>query len=136
MQKDVGQPFNNLKDVSVSGTTTYYSAISNILHKDSVGIELSWTGSPVGTFSVWVSNSYKPALAQSEGNGPPSSGNWAQVPLTNPVTGVTALVASTGAGSPIFLNLNQLGSAWIQVTYTNASSTGVINSVITSKSLG
>ncbi len=136
MQKNVAQPFPTMSSVAVSSTTTYYSAISSILYQDTVGIELSWTGSPVGTFSVQVSNSYKPQLAQSEGSGAPNNGIWTLVPLVNPVTSVVSTTLSTSIGSPIFLNLNQLGAAWIQIVYINSSGTGTINAMITAKSLG
>lgn len=136
MQKDVGQPFPTFNAATMSSTNTIYSNVSNILHKDSVGIELSWTGSPVGTFSVQVSNSYKPALAQTEGYGAPQSGTWTTLPLTDPLTGLTTLTRTTSVGSPIFINLNQLASACIQIVYTNSSGSGVLTGIITSKSLG
>lgn len=136
MQKDVSQPFLAFNAGAMASTNTIYSSISNILHKDTVGIELSWSGSPTGTFYVQVSNSYKPALAQSEGAGAPNNGNWTQVPLTDPVAGTTSLTTTTAAGNPMFLNLNQLGAAWIQIVYTNSSGSGVLNGTITAKSLG
>lgn len=136
MQKDVCNPFPAFDSVPVSGTNTYFSTISNILHKDTVGIELSWTGAPVGSFYVQVSNSYKPALAQTEGYGSPKSGQWTQVPLFNPITGVTSTTKPTSDGNPMFMNLDQLGAAWIQVVYTNASGSGVLTGMFTAKSLG
>jgi hypothetical protein len=136
MQKDVSQPFHNFVAGAMASTNTIYSTISNILHKDSVAIQLNWTGTPVGSFYVQVSNDYKPALAQSEGCGAPNNGNWIQVPLTNPLTGSTALTKPTTDGNPMGINLNQLGWAWIQVVYTNSSGSGTLTGTITAKSLG
>lgn len=120
----------------MTGTTAIYSSISNILYKDSVGVQLQWSSSPTGTFQILVSNDYRPSLIQSEGFGAPNSGTWVPLAIQNPVTGVTATTFSTALGSPIAINLNQLAFAWLQVVYTNASGTGTLNGFITAKSLG
>lgn len=136
MRKDVSEPFQNIVAQTMTGTSQIFSSISNILHKDSVGVQLDWTGSPTGSFEIKVSNNYKPALAQSEGFGAPNNGTWISLAIENPLTGIVATTFSTGLGSPIAINLNQLAFAWLQVVYTNASGTGVLTGNITAKSLG
>jgi hypothetical protein len=138
MSKQVSEPFQNIAPVAnnMTGTSVINSTISNIVKRDTVGIHLSWAGSPTGTFQVLVSNDYKPQLTQTEGFGAPNSGTWVPVPITNPLTGLTALTVPTSLGSPIMLNLNQLGAAWIYVAYTNSAGTGTLTSTITAKSLG
>lgn len=72
---------------------------------DNQGLEVTWTGTPTGTFSVQVSNSginfyaltFNPALAQPAG----SAGGYA-------------------------VNLNQLPFKYMMLKYVNASGTGVL----------
>lgn len=60
----------------MTGTTTIYSNILGIRQTDNQGIELTWTGTPTGTFSIMVSNSginfyaltFNPVLAQPAGS--------------------------------------------------------------------
>lgn len=60
----------------MSGTNTIYTNILGLRQSDNQGIEITWTGTPTGTFSVMVSNSginwyaltYNPALTQPSGS--------------------------------------------------------------------
>jgi hypothetical protein len=62
---------------TMSGTNTIYSNIVEMGTMDNVGIEVNWTGTPTGTFSVTGSNSgaafyaltFNPALTQPSGSG-------------------------------------------------------------------
>src|SRR5688572_15686365 len=49
--------------VAVSSTTTYYSALISGNQSDGMGIHLQWTGTPTGTFTLWMSDKAKPSLA-------------------------------------------------------------------------
>lgn len=61
---------------SMSGTNTIYSNIIDLSKMDNVGLELTWSGTPTGTFSVLGSNSganfyaltFNPPLAQPSGS--------------------------------------------------------------------
>lgn len=61
---------------TMSGTNTIYSNIIDLSRMDNVGLEVNWTGTPVGTFSVLGSNSganfyaltFDPALGQPNGS--------------------------------------------------------------------
>jgi hypothetical protein len=59
----------------MANTDTIFSQIIDVATMDNVGLEVSWTGTPAGTFSVLGSNSgsfffpltFNPALAQPSG---------------------------------------------------------------------
>lgn len=61
---------------TMSGTNTIYTNIFGISVMDNIGIELTWTGTPTGTFQVMVSNSginfypltFSPSLTQPAGS--------------------------------------------------------------------
>lgn len=127
----VNQVFTN---VAVSSTNSYTSLISQITYKDTICYQLQWSGAPVGSFKIQGSLDYNPGLPQS--GGAANAGTWADLAITNPLTGVTASSFSTTLGSPILINLNQLGFPYIKVVYTNASSTGTLNGYLSAKSLG
>ncbi len=60
----------------MASTNTIYSNILGLRQTDNQGIELTWTGTPTGTFSIMVSNSgvnfyaltFNPVLAQPSGS--------------------------------------------------------------------
>lgn len=99
-------------DMSLASLT---SIVPPIQWEDNVGLQLVWTGSPVGTFAVQVS------LDQI---------NWATIPAsafngTYPVPGTTT--------SPGYLDLNQLSASYIRVVYTRTSGTGTLNVLMAAK---
>jgi hypothetical protein len=89
----------------MSGTNTIYSQIIDISRIDNEGLEVTWTGTPTGTFSIMVSNSginfyaltFNPALAQ-----------------------------PAGAGGGYAVNLTQLPFKYVMLQYTNSSGSGVL----------
>lgn len=90
---------------TMSSTNTIYSQIIDISRMDNVGLEVTWTGTPTGTFQVMVSNSginfyaltFSPVLTQPSG----SAGGYA-------------------------VDLNQVPFKYAMLEYTNISGTGVL----------
>lgn len=90
---------------AMASTNTIYSQILDISRFDNQGLEITWTGTPTGTFQVMVSNSginfyaltFSPALAQPSG----SPGGYA-------------------------VNLNQLPFKYMMLQYTNSSGSGTL----------
>lgn len=84
--------------------------------------DVSWTGAPVGTFSVQISNTYSENVDGSVRN----AGNWATVTLSSPIT---------AAGSPdnAMINLAGLECYAVRLVYTRTSGTGTLNAVICGK---
>lgn len=100
--------------VAVTGTNTYTSLPINIKNIDNVMLQLVWTGTPTGTFTVSISpdgNLYddvipSPAITQPAG----SSGHWS-------------------------VNLNQCPASVVLVTYVNASGSGTVDLIVTAKDI-
>ena len=111
------------------------SSVSSIEFLDDVGIQLNWSGSPTGTFSVQVSADYS-----QDTSSPPNvtnAGNWAPLVLTY-WTGsafVTTTAIPTSLGSPIYLDLALLSAPWIRTVYTKTSGSGTLDAFITAKSV-
>lgn len=112
---------------SLTGTVT------NINNLDNVGIQLNWTGSPTGTFSVQVSADY----AQDTNGNVTNTGHWVSLILTywNGSAFTTTATVPASVGSPIFLDLDLLSAPWIRVIYTTASDAGTLNAFVTAKGL-
>lgn len=115
------------------GATTVTSPVTCLQWLDNIGIQLNFTGSPVGTFAVEVSADY----AQDPNGQVQNAGQWISIPLTYLVTGtpVTATTVPTSVGSPIYLDLNQLSAPWIRLQYVGASGSGTLNAFLTAKML-
>lgn len=77
---------------------------------------MRWTGTPVGVFSVEVSNEYDPTTN-------PNPSDWTQYTLTIPA-GMQPAGAYPAAGSGIDLAPTSFRGA--RLCYTNTSSTGVL----------
>lgn len=104
----------------MTGTNVLTSTVTNIQNLDNVAIELIWTGTPNGTFTVDGSLDY--ALT----NG--AAGTWVSLTLS-------PAPAAAGSASNALINLNGLAFPWIRVTYTNASSTGTLTGYISGKAV-
>lgn len=98
--------------VSVSGTNTYYSQNIGVKNLDSIGLQMRWTGTPTGTFTVehspdavyWDTVPVSPSITQPAG----SSGNWT--------------VVISGEPYP-----------YLRVKYVNASGSGTVDVVVHAK---
>jgi hypothetical protein len=102
------------KAVSVTGTNTYTSLNVNVKNTDNIYLQLIWTGTPTGTFTVlhspdgnlWDPITLSPTITQPAG----SSGNWGVVLQSDP-------------------------AQWVQVQYVNASGSGTVDVIVTAKDL-
>jgi hypothetical protein len=100
-------PLNQLITNGImAGVTTLLSEIIPIGNGDNFGIEVEWSGSPVGVISILCSN---------------SGINFDALTFNPPL--------SQPAGVPggYLINLNQLPFQYLQFSYTNVSGAGVLN---------
>lgn len=75
-QTQVGSQPSGVLAGAMAGTNTIYSQILDVSRMDDIGLELTWTGTPTGTFQVYGSNSgqffypltFTPALGQPSGS--------------------------------------------------------------------
>jgi hypothetical protein len=98
---------------TMSSTNTIYTNILGISVMDNVGIELTWTGTPTGTFQVMVSNSGINFYALSGFN--PS--------LTQP----------SGSAGGTYIQLSPIAARYMFIQYTNSSGTGTVTAYTESK---
>lgn len=89
----------------MTGTSTIYSQIIDISRMDNIGLEVTWTSTAVGTFSVMVSNSGINFYA---------------------LTFDPVLTQPAGAAGGYYINLTQLAAKYMMLKYVNSSSTGVL----------
>lgn len=83
---------------------------------DNVAVQLAWTGSPTGTFTVQGSIDYVPLPG---GGSSLNAGTWTTITL--PTTAATG-----GAAGTLLINMNDLGFPWMRVVYTPTSGTGTL----------
>lgn len=98
------------------------SAPTILAQKTGAGYDFIWTGTPTGTFSVEISNTYAINANGSVYN----AGDWTPVALSSPIT-------AAGSGDNAFINLAGVEAYAIRLVYTSTSGTGTLNAVICSK---
>lgn len=104
-------------------TASLTSPVTNIEFMDNIGVQLEWSGSPVGNFQVQVSIDYNQDYQGNVLN----AGNWVPLQLNGSQN------VPTSVGSPILLDLNQLSPPWIRVVYTRTSGSGTLQAWIAGK---
>lgn len=109
-RKAIADKADLIVDGDMSSNIT--SPSSNILYQDRAGYQLVWTGTPVGTFSVEVSN---------------DETTWTELTLTTAITG-------GGAADNAFIDV-ETAAKYVRVVWTASSSTGTLQAHITSKSI-
>lgn len=98
----------------MTGTTVIASNSQNVLNTDNQGLQVDWTGAATGVISVLG-----------------SIDNISFHALTfNPV-----LAQPAGTAGGYLVDLNQFPWPFLKVSYTNATSTGVLNVWLCSKDL-
>lgn len=97
-------------DMSLASIT---SQAVNIEEADNVGVQMNWTGTPVGTFAVQCSI---------------DGSNWVALSLPSSP-------AAAGGASSALLDLVGLCSKFLRVVYTKGSSTGSLDVFVQGKGL-
>jgi len=105
--------------VAVSGTTTYYSDITDVSSVLNPSYHLEWTGTPTGTFTVWGSNKENPVAA--------NDNDW-----FNPTLAV-AINQPAGSASKDFVDLTSWPFRKVRLKYVNASGSGTISAFVAGK---
>ncbi len=91
---------------------------------DNVGIQLDWTGAPVGTFAVQTSTDHE---EDNQGN-VSVAGNWITIPLS-------ATITASGSPDDAKIAINQIDGAYLRLVYTATSGTGSLNMFINGKEI-
>lgn len=96
----------------MTGTNTIASTPTSVMNQDAIGIQVSWTGTPVGTITVQVSTDNV---------------------TYNTLTFDPVLEQPAGSASGYYINLDSAAFFWVKISYTNASGVGVFNAAICAK---
>lgn len=107
---------------SINGPATIINLIPGISY------DIVWTGSPVGTFSVQVSNTY----SQSASGAVASAGSWSDLP---PAAFVGTLPAPAGSAGNGFIDVVGTEAYAVRLVYTRTSGTGSLTVVAAAKVL-
>lgn len=106
---------------SMTGTSTINSTAIKCTGFDSCSIQLSWSGTPNGTFVVQIPVTFDVSGGVTA---------WGTLPVTN--TSGSTLTAAGSAGNHQ-IDVPFLSFSDIRVSYTNSSSTGTLDAWITLK---
>lgn len=89
-------------------------------------MQFIWSGggTPVGTIAIQVSLDY----AQDSQGVVTNSGTWTALTFSS-------TPAVSGNSGSLYLDLNQLGAAWVRAVYTKTSGTGTLNAYISGKEI-
>lgn len=117
-------------------TASITSAVTSIQYMDDVGLQLNWSGAPVGTFQVQVSMDYSQDLSSPANV--TNAGNWVPLTLTywDGAAFVTGVDIPTSVGSPIYIDLALLSAPWMRAVYTRVSGSGTLSGYVAAKQLG
>jgi len=99
------------------------SPATDIRYVDNISIQLNFTGSPVGTFSIQGSLDYSPGLSDDPVANP---GTWVDLTLS-------ATPTASGAADQILIDMNQVPFPYIRVKYDATSGTGALDYLLLAK---
>lgn len=85
-----------------------------------IGYDISWTGTPTGTFQINISNSAK---FDNEGNYIAGTGNWTTIPSSS-FSGTYPV--PSGSADNGFIDLMGTNGYAVQLTYTASSGDGTL----------
>jgi hypothetical protein len=115
--------------------TNVLSVVIDIDEIDNISFDCAFTGTPTGTFTVEVSNSFLPNTTNMNGT-PIRAGTWQSV--TAAVDG--AIVNPAGAGSQCLFGFVAtkiaMSCSYLRFKYTNTSGTGQLDVYVNGKALG
>ena len=132
-KKNVLRPGKTITDGDMS-LASITSLVTEIQYLDNVGVQLTWAGSPTGTFAIQVSADFR---RYDPTNKITAAGTWTPLVLTywDGAAFVTATSIPTSLGSPIFLDLALLSAPFLRIVYTKGSGTGTLQCTITGKAI-
>lgn len=110
---------------SMTGTTTIKSQAFWLVKFSGCSFQPVWTGTPTGSFKVYVSNDFMPS-ATGDQSSPQNAGTWNDL-------GVTVSGQPAGAAGSTFIPIYASCGMWVQLWYTNTSGTGTLSGTFVGK---
>lgn len=120
-RKNTLTPFQIFNATTMAASAT--SPVIVIAYMDNIGIQLQWTGAPVGTFSFEISLDY---AASQPGGAVSNTGTW--IPLA-----VSPSITASGSADQAYVEINQSAATAIRIKYTRTSGTGALTGYISAK---
>lgn len=114
------KPFPVFSNSSMATSLTSPATI--ISNLSGVGYDISWTGSPTGTFSVQISNT----VTLNAQGAVATAGSWTTLTLSSSIS-------AAGSADNAFINLAGVEAYAIRLVYTRSSGTGTLNATISGK---
>ena len=108
--------------ISASMTSTVTTSPTILQTNGKASYDIAWTGTPVGTFNVQVSNTY----TQNADGTVRNPGNWTTLTLSAPTM-------ATGTAGNGFIDVTATGAYAIRLQYVPTSGTGTLNATIAGK---
>ncbi len=108
-------PYYQFTAQAVSSTTVYTSPVTTVSSQHNIGLDVRFTGTMIGTLTIQGSNdgiTFQPLTFSP--------------PLSQPV----------GSALSYLVDLNNFPWLYLQTQYTNASGSGTLTSILSSKDLG
>lgn len=118
------EPFQVITNGDMSADIV--SSITNIKGLDNIGYALTFTGAPVGIFSVEISADYSPGASPYAP--PANAGNWVTITLSVPVV-------AAGAPNSAYIDITEISAPYIRLRYTATSGTGSVNALVVAKAV-
>jgi hypothetical protein len=110
--------FTEFDAVAVTGTNTYHSPVSEVSQQHNIGLDITFTGTMIGTLTVEGCNAQE---------GKPQ--------VFKALTFNPALSQPSGSNLSYLVNVNQFPFRYFRVSYVNSSGSGTLSIVMTSKDL-
>jgi hypothetical protein len=108
---DSGAEGRSHEGVAVSGALTFYSSKIGGRDSDGCALHLQWTGTPTGTFTLWMSD--KPYPSETDDS------DWVQDTGFSPTN-------PAGAAGKMRDDMSNAKARWKRVKYVNSASTGTL----------
>ncbi len=107
-----------LLDNSQAVLNADYHSPALMLNQDiGFAIQANWSGSPVGTMKIQVSEDYNPGTPTS--GGAANAGNWSDYPGS---------IQNTAGVATLHWDITQTMAQWARVVFTFTSGTGILSS--------
>ena len=98
------------------------SKVQDIKYLDNVGVQLKWSGNPVGRFDVQVSANHQQDIY---GN-VIKPGDWVSITLSPTIN-------ANGAPDVAYIDISEISSLYLRVKYTRTSGTGALDCIAIAK---
>lgn len=108
-------------EAPISMAASYNSDPVWLAHIVNYAIQVVWTGTPDGTFTLQASND--------KGLEDKTNGGWSSSGVTNWTTITGSNAATAGAAGNWMWDVENTGYRWVRIVYTRAASTGSTTSL-------